>query len=172
MCRARARAALPSAGSPSSSAHWWDREAAERQRGHALGLRCGRCGAPIDLPAPLVQYRRLDAADLVIGLPAASALESDKAWIAAIVDVLRADLDKGPAVVTVRMSWWQDVDRVPLGPALAGLAGPPQFPEPPGERDRWLAATRGRAPATGHPRSAGQVRHCRIGTGGPAGRGC
>ena len=123
-------------------AHWWDREAAERQRDHARGLACGRCGALIDLPVPLVQYRRLDAADLVVGLPLSSAAESDMAWIGAVVDALRGQLETKPAVVTVRMPWWPHVDRVPLGPALAGLAGPPEFAESPEERDQWLAATR------------------------------
>ena len=129
-----------------AGAHWWDREASARQREHAHGLSCGRCGTVAELPVPLVQYRDLDGADLVVGLPLGSAADSDRAWIAGIVGCLRDRLSPSPAVVTVRLPWWPFIDAVPLGPALAGLAGPPEIGEPAGERDRWLAATRASLP--------------------------
>ena len=76
-----------------AGAHWWDREASARQREHAHGLSCGRCGTVAELPVPLVQYRDLDGADLVVGLPLGSAADSDRAWIAGIVGCLRGRLE-------------------------------------------------------------------------------
>lgn len=125
-----------------AGAHWWDREASARLREQALGLSCGRCGTLAELPVPLVQCRDLDGADLVVGLPASSAADSDRAWIAEIIRCMRDRLPSAPAVVTVRIAWWPFIDAVPLGPALAGLTGPPELGEPAGESDRWLVATR------------------------------
>lgn len=129
-----------------AGAHWWDREASARLREQARGLSCGRCGTLAELPVPLVQYRDLDGADLVVGLPADSAADSDRAWIAEIIRRLQDRLPSGPAVVTVRFAWWTFIDAVPLGPSLAGLTGPPELGEPAGESDRWLAATRASLP--------------------------
>lgn len=139
-----------------TGAHWWDREASARQREHAGGRACGRCGTVTDLPVPLVQYRDLDAADLVVGLPLGSAADSDKAWIAAIVGCLRERLNASDAVVSVRLPWWPFIDTVPLGPALAGLAGPPEFGEPREERARWLASTRASLPLPDIPGAMGR----------------
>ncbi len=97
-----------------ASAHWWDREASARLREQARGLSCGRCGTLAELPVPLVQYRDLDGADLVVGLPAGSAADSDRAWIAEIIRCLRDRLPSAPAVVTVRIAWWPFIDAVPL----------------------------------------------------------
>jgi len=122
-------------------ADWWDRGAVAVQRQHAAGLRCRRCGAEVELPVPLVQRRSLDAIELLVGLPASSSAESDRAWIRNIVTLMRPYLSTAQ-VVTVRASWWSFIDMVPLGPALAGLVAPPDLPETATDRAHWLRSTR------------------------------
>jgi CHAT domain-containing protein len=124
------------------AADWWDREAVAQQRRHAEGLTCQHCGATLDLPAPLFQRRSLDAVELLVGLPASTPAEADQDWIREVVTLLRPYLSASATVVTVRASWWGSVDTVPLGPALVGLTGPPDFPEPPEERQLWLDSTK------------------------------
>lgn len=122
-------------------ADWWDRAAIVLQRQHADGPRCPRCGSEIELAVPLLQRRSLDAVELLVGLPASSSAESDRRWIRDIVTLMRPYLSSAQ-VVTVRASWWSSIDTVPLGPVLAGLTSPPEFPEPPGDREQWLESTR------------------------------
>jgi CHAT domain-containing protein len=120
---------------------WFDRVAAEEQRSAADGSSCDRCGSVMPPALPLLQYRRGDVPGLVVAFPLNTPTEDDSKLIQDVIAIAGVEETEGAnVVVAVRMHWWGNIWKRPLGPALLG-ATPLVLPEPDEEVQRWRLDT-------------------------------
>ncbi len=124
---------------------WLDRTSVADQAGAASGSSCPACGAAVPAGLPLLQYRTGDVVGLLMGFPAESDPDDDRRVIGEVLAVAQSDggpsrVEGARSLVAVRLAWWGDVCRRPLGPALVGAEHLP-IPESAEEQARWLADT-------------------------------